>query len=200
MGKFASHMETKAQAFEAAAKAWADNPPADNQLGACRQPSEHFIHHQWMASWPIIRVQSKNLVQNIKNDAEVVKAAQGKLTQYAKGESLKSQKLLLLLWMQGGSYRFRSSKTITNQAGAPTPPTNTTSAPTASEESQDEFDELLGDMGRAARSKPWYTAWGIRSSCNVFQGAPDANADISSMSDEDLRWELRRLDGKVLMA
>lgn len=28
--------------------------------------------------------------------------------------------------------------------------------------------------------------------------APNANADISSMSDEDLRWELRRLDGKSI--
>lgn len=89
MGKFASHMETKAQAFDDAAKAWADNPPADNQPVPVINPDTGIpfmsVNGQPMTYHP---VQSKNLVQNIKNDAEVVRAAQGKLTQYAKGEPL----------------------------------------------------------------------------------------------------------------
>lgn len=165
MGKFASHMETKAQAFEAAAKAWADNPPADKQPVPVINPDTGIpfmsVNGQPMTYHP---VQSKNLVQNIKSDAEVVRAAQGKLTQYAKGESLQESETTSPP-MDAEELVPADAEAPVNdseQAGAPTPPTTTTSAPTASE------------------------------------GAPDANADISSMSDEDLRWELRRLDGKSI--
>lgn len=153
MGKFASHMETKAQAFEAAAKAWADNPPADKQPVPVINPDTGIpfmsVNGQPMTYHP---VQSKNLVQNIKNDAEVVRAAQDKLTRYAKGESIQESETTSPP-MDAEKLVPTDSEAPVNdskQAGAPIPPTTTTSAPTASEESQDEFDELLGDMGRAA--------------------------------------------------
>ena len=153
MGKFASHMETKAQAFEAAAKAWADNPPADNQPVPVINPATGIpfmsVNGQPMTYHP---VQSKNLVQNIKNDAEVVRAAQGKLTQYAKGEPLQESETTSPPMDAGDLVPSDAEAPVNDseKAGASTPPTTTTSAPTASEESQDEFDELLDDMGRAA--------------------------------------------------
>lgn len=165
MGKFASHMETKAQAFDDAANAWVDNPPADNQPIPVINPDTGIpfmsVNGQPMTYHP---VQSKNLVQNIKNDAEVVRAAQGKLTQYAKGEPLQESETTSPPMDAGDLVPADSEAPVNDseQAGAPIPPTTTTSAPTASE------------------------------------GASDANAGISSMSDEDLRWELRRLDGKSI--
>ena len=153
MGKFASHMETKAQAFDAAAKAWVANPPADKQAVPVINPTTGIpymsVNGQPMTYHP---VQSKNLVQNIKNDAEVVRAAQDKLTRYAKGELLQESETTSPP-MDAEKLVPTDSEAPVNdseQAGAPIPPTTTTSAPTASEESQDEFDELLGDMGRAA--------------------------------------------------
>ena len=153
MGKFASHMETKVQAFDAAAKAWVANPPADKQAVPVINPTTSIpymsVNGQPMTYHP---VQSKNLVQNIKNDAEVVRAAQGKLTRYAKGESIQESETTSPP-MDAEKLVPTDSEAPVNdseQAGAPIPPTTTTSAPTASEESQDEFDELLGDMGKAA--------------------------------------------------
>ena len=137
MGKFASHMETKAQAFDDAAKAWEANPPADKQAVPVINPTTGIpymsVNGQPMTYHP---VQSKNLVQNIKNDAEVVRAAQGKLTQYAKGEPLQESETTSPPMDAGDLVPTDSEAPVNDseQAGAPIPPTTTTSAPTASEE------------------------------------------------------------------
>ena len=137
MGKFASHMETKAQAFDDAAKAWEANPPADKQAVPVINPTTGIpymsVNGQPMTYHP---VQSKNLVQNIKNDAEVVRAAQGKLTQYAKGEPLQESEIT--------SPPMDAEKLVPTDSEAPvstpvqeevqTPAQEPTIAPTASEE------------------------------------------------------------------
>ena len=165
MEKFASHMETKAQAFDDAAKAWEANPPADKQAVPVINPTTGIpfmsVNGQPMTYQATV---SGKLVQNIKNDAQAVRAAKDKLTRYAKGESIQESETTSPPMDAGDLVPADSEAPVNDseQAGAPIPPTTTTSAPIASE------------------------------------GASDANADISSMSDEDLRWELRRLDGKSI--
>ena len=137
MGKFASHMETKAQAFDAAAKAWVANPPADNQPVPVINPDTGIpfmsVNGQPMTYHP---VQSKNLVQNIKNDAEVVRAAQGKLTQYAKGESLQESETTSPPMDAEELVPTDSEAPVSNpvQEEVQTPTQEPTIAPTASEE------------------------------------------------------------------
>ena len=137
MGKFASHMETKAQAFDAAAKAWVVNPPADNQPVPVINPATGIpfmsVNGQPMTYHP---VQSKNLVQNIKNDAEVVRAAQGKLTQYAKGEPLQESETTSPPMDAEELVPTDSEAPVSNpvQEEVQTPTQEPTIAPTASEE------------------------------------------------------------------
>ena len=136
MGKFASHMETKAQAFDAAAKAWVVNPPADNQPVPVINPATGIpfmsVNGQPMTYHP---VQSKNLVQNIKNDAEVVRAAQGKLTQYAKGEPLQESETTSPPMDAEELVPTDSEAPVSNpvQEEVQTPTQEPTIAPTASE-------------------------------------------------------------------